>query len=127
MARLAGFEPTTPWFVAKYSIQLSYSRAKPRILTSLFLAGSQRGLHKVGHGSGLDLVHDVGPVGFNGLDADVQVVRNLFVQSAGYDTVQDLFLSRCQTGQQLLGPLGQDAFAAIVAHLLEWADRWPGE
>ena len=24
--RLAGFEPTTPWFVAKYSIQLSYSR-----------------------------------------------------------------------------------------------------
>ena len=29
MARLAGFEPTTPWFVAKYSIQLSYSRAKP--------------------------------------------------------------------------------------------------
>ncbi len=29
LARLAGFEPTTPWFVAKYSIQLSYSRAKP--------------------------------------------------------------------------------------------------
>ena len=27
--RLAGIEPTTPWFVAKYSIQLSYSRAKP--------------------------------------------------------------------------------------------------
>ena len=26
MARLAGIEPTTPWFVAKYSIQLSYSR-----------------------------------------------------------------------------------------------------
>ncbi len=25
-ARLAGIEPTTPWFVAKYSIQLSYSR-----------------------------------------------------------------------------------------------------
>jgi hypothetical protein len=24
--RLAGFEPATPWFVAKYSIQLSYSR-----------------------------------------------------------------------------------------------------
>lgn len=24
--RLAGFEPTTPWFVAKYSIQLSYRR-----------------------------------------------------------------------------------------------------
>jgi hypothetical protein len=27
MVRLAGIEPTTPWFVAKYSIQLSYSRA----------------------------------------------------------------------------------------------------
>lgn len=26
VARLAGIEPTTPWFVAKYSIQLSYSR-----------------------------------------------------------------------------------------------------
>ena len=29
MVRLAGIEPTTPWFVAKYSIQLSYSRIKP--------------------------------------------------------------------------------------------------
>ena len=26
MVRLAGIEPSTPWFVAKYSIQLSYSR-----------------------------------------------------------------------------------------------------
>ncbi len=32
LVRLAGFEPTTPWFVAKYSIQLSYSR-KVAILT----------------------------------------------------------------------------------------------
>jgi hypothetical protein len=31
MVRLAGIEPTTPWFVAKYSIQLSYSR------TSIYL------------------------------------------------------------------------------------------
>ncbi len=28
LARLAGIEPTTPWFVAKYSIQLSYSRPR---------------------------------------------------------------------------------------------------
>jgi hypothetical protein len=28
VVRLAGIEPTTPWFVAKYSIQLSYSREK---------------------------------------------------------------------------------------------------
>ncbi len=26
LVRPAGFEPTTPWFVAKYSIQLSYGR-----------------------------------------------------------------------------------------------------
>jgi hypothetical protein len=31
LARLAGFEPTTPWFVAKYSIQLSYSREGARV------------------------------------------------------------------------------------------------
>jgi hypothetical protein len=29
VARLAGIEPTTPWFVARYSIHLSYSRPKP--------------------------------------------------------------------------------------------------
>ena len=28
LVRLAGIEPTTPWLVAKYSIQLSYSREK---------------------------------------------------------------------------------------------------
>ena len=32
MARPAGFEPTTPWFVAKYSIQLSYGRIR-KIIT----------------------------------------------------------------------------------------------
>ena len=26
MARWGGFEPPTPWFVARYSIQLSYQR-----------------------------------------------------------------------------------------------------
>jgi len=30
LVRLAGIEPTTPWFVAKYSIQLSYSRIANR-------------------------------------------------------------------------------------------------
>ena len=37
MARLAGFEPTTPWFVAKYSIQLSYRR-EARIIAEAGLA-----------------------------------------------------------------------------------------
>ena len=28
VARPEGFEPPTPWFVAKYSIQMSYGREK---------------------------------------------------------------------------------------------------
>ena len=40
LVRLAGIEPTTPWFVAKYSIQLSYSRFwKGRILTCTYSNG----------------------------------------------------------------------------------------
>jgi hypothetical protein len=33
LVRLAGIEPTTPWFVAKYSIQLSYSRDGAKYIT----------------------------------------------------------------------------------------------
>ena len=40
MARLAGIEPTTPWFVAKYSIQLSYSREEKDYSMVLFVLGS---------------------------------------------------------------------------------------
>ncbi len=35
LVRLAGIEPTTPWFVAKYSIQLSYSREERYYSTSM--------------------------------------------------------------------------------------------
>ena len=37
MVRLAGIEPTTPWFVAKYSIQLSYSRTASHLNTQIAL------------------------------------------------------------------------------------------
>ena len=40
MVRLAGIEPTTPWFVAKYSIQLSYSRVKRNYSTGYLWNGS---------------------------------------------------------------------------------------
>ena len=36
LVRPAGFEPTTPWFVAKYSIQLSYGRCKEKNYISFF-------------------------------------------------------------------------------------------
>ena len=35
MVRLAGIEPTTPWFVAKYSIQLSYSRIQKKYSSTI--------------------------------------------------------------------------------------------
>ena len=97
VARLAGFEPTTPWFVAKYSIQLSYSRKTAKFSSflgvrplsaaaspshrcrRLFLAGGQRGFHQIGHGAGLDLVHDVGPVGLYRFDADIKIIGNLLI------------------------------------------------
>ncbi len=53
MARLAGFEPTTPWFVAKYSIQLSYSRTQSGT-TSTERAFSGEGLEKVARLAGFE-------------------------------------------------------------------------
>src|SRR5450755_82935 len=44
LVRLAGFEPTTPWFVAKYSIQLSYSRPSPSVYQRPFSADPRGGL-----------------------------------------------------------------------------------
>ncbi len=40
LVRLAGIEPTTPWFVAKYSIQLSYSRERQNYSISAIHLGS---------------------------------------------------------------------------------------
>jgi hypothetical protein len=39
LVRLAGIEPTTPWFVAKYSIQLSYSREKQNYNIKSIISG----------------------------------------------------------------------------------------
>ena len=43
MVRLAGIEPTTPWFVAKYSIQLSYSREALECISSTQPSSQPRG------------------------------------------------------------------------------------
>lgn len=57
LVRLAGIEPTTPWFVAKYSIQLSYSRARTKLYmgsvgkeslsTRLFCKLASRGRYQI--------------------------------------------------------------------------------
>ena len=41
LARPAGFEPTTPWFVARYSIQLSYGRAAAGIVAEARFPGQR--------------------------------------------------------------------------------------
>ena len=38
MARPEGFEPPTAWFVARYSIQLSYGRTERAIMKSMIVA-----------------------------------------------------------------------------------------
>ena len=43
LVRPAGFEPTTPWFVAKYSIQLSYGRCEEKNYSRIFRMGKIRG------------------------------------------------------------------------------------
>ena len=48
LVRLAGIEPTTPWFVAKYSIQLSYSRPEAGIIADFFLLANPRSLRRHG-------------------------------------------------------------------------------
>ena len=35
LVRRVGFEPATPWFVARYSIQLSYRRVRTLLCLSL--------------------------------------------------------------------------------------------
>ena len=53
LVRLAGIEPTTPWFVAKYSIQLSYIRPRPALYAgfaiwqSLVVDAAARAGHEV--------------------------------------------------------------------------------
>ena len=111
MARLAGFEPTTPWFVAKYSIQLSYSRKIAKFSSflglgrrkrphgpahrgsALFLSGGQRGLHQIGHRAGLDLIHDIGPMCLYRFNADIEIISDLFIQTPCHDTIQHLLLA----------------------------------
>ena len=56
MARPEGFEPPTPWFVAKYSIQMSYGRvagANPNNIRPKRLIRRGFLLESPGHGFGL--------------------------------------------------------------------------
>ena len=44
MARSEGFEPSTAWFVARYSIQLSYERATS-LCTAYAITGVELSFH----------------------------------------------------------------------------------
>ena len=48
--RLAGFEPTTPWFAAKYSIILMYANARTKqggILGKIYPTDLQKDLEQI--------------------------------------------------------------------------------
>lgn len=65
MARLAGFEPTTPWFAAKYSIQLSYSRTQKRNYSEAFFKkeefSTERSTHRL-HSTAAATIAQSGPI-----------------------------------------------------------------
>ena len=55
MARPAGFKPTTPWFVAKYSIQLSYGRNEQSKTSCYHVMQSTGRLYQTEAGAGFEL------------------------------------------------------------------------
>ena len=55
LVRLAGIEPTTPWFVAKYSIQLSYSRNITHYNALISFGKQYAVFYKLLHQAGLTL------------------------------------------------------------------------
>ena len=84
MVRLAGFEPTTPWFVAKYSIQLSYSRTRERNYIVVFCFGNPPAAFFAFFVPG-------GPAFYNDCPTDVIPTMNkAFVKESSNDDDDDL-------------------------------------
>src|ERR1700761_3499319 len=59
---------------------------------------TERDLEQVGHGVGVQLLHDVGAMRLHRLDADAQVVGDLLVQAAGDDALEHLGLAGGEAG-----------------------------
>jgi transcription elongation factor GreB len=145
VARLAGFEPTTPWFVAKYSIQLSYSRTQKRNYSKLLrkgkclqqlLADEPATGHKIGKkpcqivASGVEFalgrLHsgcaDRVRLLIDSINAVVGIMNKAFVKESGDDADDDLDIAQPDVpagAKNYITPSGHKRLRDELLHLID--------
>ena len=63
--------------------------------------------HQVCDGAGISFIHNGCAVGFNGLDGDAQVSRDLFIQATAHNSFENVLFSRSQFALQKRHRLSQ--------------------